>query len=214
MDGRIELRGIVLNERPVGEYDKRTTILTLERGKITAFARGAKRPKNRLAAAMQPLHFGTFRLYEGRDAYNVEEAEILNYFEGMRGDLENYFTGMLLLELADYYGRENADDRALLALLYQSLKALENGKPDRLLVRAVYEIRALMIDGQYPGIPDGNWQESTRYAMDFIARTPIERLYTFTVSEEVLSELRRIAAQFRRKYIDRPLKSLEMAETV
>ena len=53
MDGRIELRGIVLNERPVGEYDKRSTILTLERGKITAFARGAKRPKNRLAAAMQ-----------------------------------------------------------------------------------------------------------------------------------------------------------------
>ncbi|MCR5675708.1 MAG: DNA repair protein RecO [Lachnospiraceae bacterium] len=207
-DGKITLRGIVLRERAVGEYDKLVTILTLERGKVRAFARGAKRPRNRLAAALQPFHFGNFRLYEGRDSYTIEDAEILNYFEGVRTDLENSFAGMLLLELADYYGQENADDRALLSLLYQSLRALENGKPDRRLVRAVYEIRALMIDGQYPGLPDGEWLESTRYAMRFIGETPIERLYTFSVSEEVLGELSAIAGIFRRRFVDKELNSL------
>ncbi|MCR5093563.1 MAG: DNA repair protein RecO [Lachnospiraceae bacterium] len=208
MDNKTVLTGIVLSERGVGEYDKLVTILTLERGKIRAFARGAKRPRNHLSAALQPFHFGNFQVYEGRDSYTVESAEILQHFETLRSDLDRSFAGMLLLELSDYYGRENDDNRALLGLLYQSLKALDKGRPEPRLVRTVFEIRALAIDGQYPGIPEGSWEESTRYAMGFIVDTPVERLYTFTVSDSVLEELERIASNFRRRFIDRELKSL------
>lgn len=212
MEGLIKVRGIVLSERPVGEYDRLVTILTVECGKIRAFARGAKRPRNHLSAALQPFHYGTFSLYAGRDSYNVQDAEISNYFEGVRSDLDNSMTGMFFLELADYYGRENDDNSALAALLYQSLRALENGKPDRRLVRAIYEIRALVIDGQYPGIPEGNWQTSTVYAMEMAASSVIEKLYTFEVNEQVLDELRAIAQIFRKRFIDRELKSLRYCE--
>lgn len=53
---------------------------------------------------------------------------------------------------------------------------------------------------------------STLYTMQYILTTPIESLYTFTVSAEVLVELKRILKQFLSVHMDRRLKSLEMLE--
>ncbi len=53
---------------------------------------------------------------------------------------------------------------------------------------------------------------STIYALQFIVSTPIEKLYSFTVSEEVLRELKRCTDQYRKLYIDKEIKSLKVIE--
>ena len=55
---------------------------------------------------------------------------------------------------------------------------------------------------------------STVYAMQYIVSTEVERLYTFTVSKEVLAELRMVMDRWRERYLDKTMKSLEILESV
>ena len=111
MQDYTEITGMVLKVEPMGEYDKRVVILTKEKGKISAFARGARKQGSRLLAATSPFSFGEFKIYAGRNSYSIMEASISNYFEGLREDFEGAYYGMYFLELMDYYTRENSDEK-------------------------------------------------------------------------------------------------------
>ena len=211
MQELVNVTAIVLNSSPIGEYDRRVVLLTKERGKITAFAKGARRQTSKLMAATNLFAFGEFKLYPGRNSYTMTDAQIQNYFEELRIDFEGAYYGMFFLEVCDYYTRENNDEKEFLKLVYQSLKALSVKSLNRKLVQCIFEMKAMVINGEFPGIPaEGNWQESTEYAVSYIMSSSIEKLYTFTVSEAVLDELIRISERYRYHYIDREFKSLEM----
>lgn len=211
MQDLCSVTGLILKAEPFGEYDRRVVMLTRERGKIAAFAKGARRQGSRLLASTNPFCFGEFRLYEGRTSYSISEASIQNYFAPLREDFENACYGMYFLEVMDYYTRENNDEKEMLKLLYQSLRALCHKTLDNRLVRYIFEIKALALNGEYPGLPkDKSYEESTAYAAAFIVGTPVEKLYTFTVTEKVLKELQEITDEFRKRFIDRNFKSLEI----
>lgn len=144
--------GMVLSSRNIGETDRRIVILTREKGKISAFARGAVKPKNPLVSATQPFTFGEFFVYPGRDSYTVTGADISKHFELVQTGIEKYYYASYLCELADYYTRENLDASDVLLLLYQSLRALEKGTIGDELVRYIYEWRMLMINGEAPNV--------------------------------------------------------------
>ena len=150
MGQNIVLTGMVLNVMPIGEYDRRGTILTKERGKITAFARGARRPTSQLLAATSPFSFGEFEFFEGRSTYNLMRASIQNYFRDLSLEPAGACYGFYFLEIADYYAQENNDEKDLLKLLYQSMRALESSVLDNRLVRRIFELKALQIEGEVP----------------------------------------------------------------
>ncbi len=149
---QITVMGMILSAMPIGEYDKRVVLLTRERGKISAFARGARKPGSVLSGCVMPLSFGEFTVYEGRTSYTLMSASISNYFAELREDMEGAYYGFYFMEIADYYCREANDEREMLKLLYQSLRAvLKDSIPNR-LVRRIFELKAVCINGEAPQV--------------------------------------------------------------
>lgn len=215
MQDIIYVTGIILKQTPIGEYDRRICLLTRERGKISAFVKGCRRSGSRLSSAANPFSFGVFKLYEGRSSYTVAEADIKNYFEELRKDYISAYYGMYFAEIADYYTRENNDEREMMKLLYQSLRALSVVSIPNELVRYIFEIKSIVVNGEFPSIPvDWQLEESTIFALNFIVDSPVEKLFTFTVSNSVLKELERLASFYMSKVMDRECKSLEVLKTL
>ena len=242
MAEHIEVQGMVIASSPVGDYDKRVVLLTKELGKISAFAKGARKPGNHLMAAVDSFAFGKFILYAGKNSYTIEKAEIKEYFRDLTLDAENVYYGYYFLELADYYAREGQREEATLLLLYYTLKALSDERIPNKLIRAVYELKMLVINGQYPEFfectccksknkivafsmnNDGvlcdecfrtmnrgyKISPSALYTLQFIVAVEINKLYTFVVKEDVLTELTVIMKQCMAAYIDKEIKSLEI----
>lgn len=209
--------GIVLSAAPVGEYDKLVTLLTMERGKLRAFARGARRPGNPLMAAANVFAFGEFQIFEGRSSTGISQASIRNYFGELMQDFEGACFGQYFLEFADYYTRENADGRDYLRLAYQSLRALSAPSLPRTLVRYIYELEAMVFSGECPQTFEQfrgwNLHESTLYALRYVVASPVEKLYTFTLREEVFQEFSKVITWLREHYVEHRFKSLEILET-
>lgn len=242
MVSQITLTGMVLAAAPVGEYDRRLVILTKERGKITAFAKGARRPNSQYVAGSRPFSFGEFTVYQGREAYTLTGINITNYFEDMAMDLDKVYYGMYFLELADYFARENMEAKDMLNLLYASFMAMRKNVIPIKLIRLIYELKIFTINGEYPNVfqcaecgtdenltyfsimADGalcsecgnalrdaiTIDTSTFYTLQYIISSPINKLYTFTVSDKVMTELVMIISRWMTMHCDKSFKTLEL----
>ncbi|MCH5272045.1 MAG: DNA repair protein RecO [Lachnospiraceae bacterium] len=260
MTESITVTGMILSAQPIGEYDRRVVLLTKEKGKLAAFAKGVRRPTAALLGCSQPFVFGKFTLYEGRSSYTLQNAEVENYFAELRNDLTTVYYGVYFCEFAEAVTREGLPAKEELKVLYRSLGALLKPSIGVELVRAVFELKMLSIEGVSPqvfecikcrkkedlvwfaakgggcicktcaqalwtepvpedggGVP-GRTDEllpaaaSTLYTMQYILSTPIESLYTFTVTEDVLRQLKKILKQFLAVHIERKFHSLELLE--
>ena len=215
MGQMITVTGLVLEASPYGDYDKRITVLTKERGKITAFARGARRPNSPLLAVCNSFVFGEFTVYEGRTSYNLMQAKVQNYFHELSSDFSGACYGFYFCEVAAHYTREAGDEVLMLKLLYQSLRALTRPSIPDELIRYIYELKVLVVNGECPVDFEGlDVCESTLYTLQYITASSIEKLYTFTVSDQVLGELKTVLGRYKALYMDGHFKSLEILETL
>ena len=211
MSETLQVNGMVLSAMPIGENDKRVVRLTKELGKISAFARRARRPGSVLMAASVPFASGRFFLVAGRDSYVLVNASISRYFTELAQDPVGIWYGYYFLDFADYYGREGIRATDMLNLLYLSVKALLHRTLDNALVRRIFEIRLMVINGEYAPCMEG-LSESALYTIQYVCTCPLEKLFTFTVSEDVLREISEVIDRHTDRILDRPLKSRKLLE--
>ncbi len=141
--------GVVLRTRVLGEADRLVTILTLEKGKFTAVARGARKTKSRLAAGVDYFIHGRYTFHRGKTWPTITSQDTIENFSRFRDDPDLYPYGIYLAEIVDRLvsGEEACPD--IFTLIIQGWKML--GKEiDRDLFCRAFELKLADIAGYTP----------------------------------------------------------------
>lgn len=186
MKEEVVVHGVVLSEHSQREFDKRLHVLSMEEGKMTVWASGAKRPSSPLMAGSRSFVFGTFSLKKGKSGYNLQSVKVDAYFEEIALDLEKACYAAYFLELADFVSQENLPAEELVNLIYLSLKALLYKNLSNEMVRAIYELRLLKLEGEYTEKPPRSEKKSVLETWNYVLTSPLNKLYTFTLEEGTL----------------------------
>jgi DNA repair protein RecO (recombination protein O) len=148
----LKTRGIVIKEVGTGEADKIITLFTLNEGRISAFAKGGKRPRSKLSAASQLMCYGEYVLYSGKDLYIINSCEVIEPFYEIRNDVVKLTYAAHFLDIVLDIIQENQPLPALLKLLLNSLHILAKTERQPELVSRIFELRSLSSAGYAPHV--------------------------------------------------------------
>ncbi len=210
--------GMVIRSDPFSEFDRRVVLLTKDHGKITAFAKGARRQNNKLMAATDLFCFGQYRLYPGKEAYTMVDAMPKTYFDELRNDISAAAYGMYFLDVMEYQTRENNDEEKLLVLLYMACRALLKQEIDNRLVKSVFELKTIALQGVFGDKDDDELKkglsESALYAIDLVVHTDPKQLFTFMLKDGPLNEFVSFVNNKKSKVFNRHFNSEDMIEVL
>jgi DNA repair protein RecO (recombination protein O) len=151
MSRRAKLAAVVLRTVDYGEADRVVTLLTEERGKLSAFARGARSSKRRFGGALEPFTILDAELKErsGSDLWTLDSVVVRRAFGAIRQDLARIACAGYACELARELVRENETQPDLYAVLVEYLAMLDARPADPTGLRA-FELRSLRAAGVVP----------------------------------------------------------------
>ncbi|WP_438310994.1 DNA repair protein RecO [Sporosarcina sp. FA9] len=141
--------GIVIRSIPYGESNSIVTLYTREAGKVTAMARGAKKPRSKLVAVTQLFTYGSFLIRKGRGMGTLEQGEQINSMRFIREDLEAMAYTSYIVEIVDRLTEENERRQGVYTLLYEALNAI-NEHYDPEAISLFVEWKMLVVGGIHP----------------------------------------------------------------
>ena len=145
---------IVLRTHKLGEADRIITLLTRDRGKIRAVAKGVRRTKSKFGARLEPFSRVDLLVFEGKSLDIITQAESLNaYGQDLALDYSLWTAGQTMLESADRLTQEesiSAESQYL--LLVGALRTLVSGEHAAALVLDAFLLRSLSLAGYSPNL--------------------------------------------------------------
>lgn len=126
------LRGIVLSTYDYSDSSRIVNLYTLERGRLSFMAKGAKRNKSKFLNLTQAYVEGSFNLVEGKSMYYIKDGLIDNAHLGLRKSIGRLTCASFATELINMVAISQADSD-LFYLLSSVLTALEEGLEESLL---------------------------------------------------------------------------------
>jgi DNA repair protein RecO (recombination protein O) len=148
---RLKLHGVVLRVVDYGESDRVVSLLTEERGKISAFARGARSSRKRFGGALEPFTLLSIEARErrGSDLLGLDSVNVTRGFGAIRGDLARIACAGYACDLTRELVRDAEPHPELLARLIGYLDRLDRVDAEPSALRG-FELAALRAVGLMP----------------------------------------------------------------
>ncbi len=233
-----KVTGITIRTVKYSESDEILTILTQEKGKISARARGSKKTNSKIGAGVGFLCYSEFVLSGGPDMYYINQCTPIRNFFNAGADPER-------LALASYLGQLTAElitggveHKETLALFLNTLFVMTQTDKDLKMIKAAFELRIMALEGFMPDfltctscggtefpmhfdIKDGGIycsdcrtggyivSENLLSALRYIIYSDRKKIFAFTLTDNIANTLYDLAENYVIYHLGKTLKSLE-----
>ncbi|ETT44528.1 DNA repair protein RecO [Paenibacillus sp. FSL K6-1122] len=143
------VEGIVIRSMDYGEGNKIITLCTESGGKVGVLVRGAKKPKSRHAALVQPFTFGQYVYFRNTGLGTLNAGEIVESYHELREDLVKASYASYACELLDRVLQDEETGTFWFKQLKACLQALKEEK-DPVVIISLYEMKILQASGYGP----------------------------------------------------------------
>ena len=142
--------GLVVREVEAGENDKRITLLTADKGKITVSAKGARSLKSKYMNAVGLFTYGNYEITERAGYSWLGGASIIEPFYTIRDNIDRLSLASYIVDVAGELSGEGEPAEELLRLTLNTLYAIAKDLKPYAQIKAVYELRAMSMSGYMP----------------------------------------------------------------
>lgn len=131
---------IIIGVKNWGEADKMVTLLSPEKGKITAVAYGSRRPKSALAGTLQLFNVVDIQLTQGERIDTVRQCSLKSHHKIMESDFNAMAYGSFVAELAANLAIEDFPQVQLYKKLRQIFLAFGKRNPRIIALAAAFQL--------------------------------------------------------------------------
>ena len=145
----IRTETIVLRHHIFGEADRILTLLTPDKGKLRAIAKGVRKPASRKTGHLDLFMRSDVLLTIGRNLYVITQAQTIDAYRELREDLIRSTYASCCVELLDRFTPDEEANEVLYKLLAEMLSYVSFSDNLSLLLR-YYELKLLDTVGFRP----------------------------------------------------------------
>ena len=135
----LAVRGLIIRSVLYKESDRILSILTQDKGIISARASGAAKSTSPFSYSTQPMMLCDFVLSRTRDYYYLRDAEVIEPFLAVQEDIERLTAAAHILEITADVCVDQESCRAVYPLLMRALYALTKKDRDYRQIVSVFE---------------------------------------------------------------------------
>lgn len=144
----VRIRALILRRTNYGEADRIINFLTTD-GQITALARGVRKPRSKLAGALEPFSLIDLNFIEGKNGGmgRVTGASLIEHYHQIVASYERLEMGSFFLKITSKLSQD-IDGDGWFYILEQTLRALNDLTIDQRLIKTWFNLQAAKMLGE------------------------------------------------------------------